>query len=57
MSLWLPGLREADQPDGGAVDPVTVCPVSYPARVSAAKTLIEVQNFDVRQQVFFNKMV
>ena len=47
MSLWLPGLRDHQQPEGAELDPVEACPVSYPARMSAAKLLVEVENYEV----------
>lgn len=52
VSLWLPQLRAADQPEGAALpDPVQVCPVPYPARIGCCKTLIELENYEVASEI------
>ena len=45
--LWLPKMEEVEKSTEAEVDPVYTCSVSYPARVNAAKVLIEVENYDV----------
>lgn len=52
ISLWLPQLRSADQPDGAtAVDPVQVCSVGFSARINCTKTLIELQDYEVASEI------
>jgi tetratricopeptide (TPR) repeat protein len=52
VSLWLPQLRNAVKPEGATLDdPVEVCPLSYPARINCAKTLIELENYEVASEI------
>ena len=50
ISLWLPSAKSlvADDPDGPAVeDPIDCIPISPDAQLKAAKTLIEVEEYNV----------
>lgn len=52
LSLWLPQLRNCNKsPIASAEDSSEVCAVSYPARISCAKMLIELENFDVASEI------
>ncbi|XP_071966085.1 uncharacterized protein [Antedon mediterranea] len=53
IALWLPKLKEIEssKPVGGEFDPVEVCPLSYLSRISAVKILIEVEEFDVAEEI------
>jgi len=51
VSLWLPAWKEADKPDGEQIDPIEVCSVSYPSRLTAAKLLVEVENYELASEI------
>ncbi|KAK3873764.1 hypothetical protein Pcinc_021247 [Petrolisthes cinctipes] len=48
LELWLPKYKEVDEgkAEAGSFDPVEVCPLSYPTRLSAARILIEVKDYE-----------
>jgi tetratricopeptide (TPR) repeat protein len=52
LSLWLPQLREVHKTDNSdLVDPVQACPISYSVRISFTKTLIELKNYEVAEEI------
>ncbi|XP_042878957.1 probable assembly chaperone of rpl4 [Penaeus japonicus] len=53
IDLWLPKYKEIHEgkAEAGTFDPIDVCPLSYPSRLSAARILIEVQEYDVAVEV------
>lgn len=53
IDLWLPKYKEIHEgtAEAGSFDPIDVCPLSYPTRLSAARTLIEVQEYDIAVEV------
>ncbi|XP_033116021.1 probable assembly chaperone of rpl4 [Anneissia japonica] len=53
VSLWLPKLKEVEgsKAAGDKFDPVETCPMSYLSRVGAIKILIEVEEFDVAEEI------
>jgi len=52
VSLWLPQLRNATKPEGATIeDPIEVSSVSYPARIGCAKTLIELEKYEIASEI------
>jgi tetratricopeptide (TPR) repeat protein len=52
FSLWLPQLREVHKANNSdLVDPVQVCPISFSVRISFTKTLIELKNYEVAEEI------
>ena len=52
LSLWLPQWRELcekTEGEGGDLDPLETCPVSYPARINVTKILVELEDFNVTE--------
>lgn len=53
IEIWLPKLKEVDEGTAaaGSFDPVEVCPLPYPTRLSTARILIEVEDYKHAMEV------
>ena len=53
LELWLPKYKAIEKGEAaeGSFDPVEVCPLLYPVRLSTAKILIEVEEHDLAVEV------
>ena len=55
LALWLPQWKERSEAEKAdeagplsADNPVSLCPLSYPARINATKLLVELEQYEVR---------
>lgn len=51
VNLWLPSLKEAAKPEGTSIDPVESCSLTYPARLTAARLLVEVESYELAAEI------
>ena len=58
LALWLPQWREACVHDRTSdSQPLSLCSLSYPARINAAKILTELQQYDVNKIAFLFRSI